>query len=100
MLWRPNYECELAVVSNVEFDTAVKATQPMTSMSPTPSGSPNPEHTDPHEAARTPESHSTKTGNISSLGDSVEIWDVRRQYVAKWAVRGSAYAGGVTGKPL
>ena len=72
----------------------------MASMSPTPSGSPNPEHIDTHETAKTPERHSTKTSNTSGLGDSVEIWDVRRQYVAKWAVRGSAYEGGVTGKPL
>ena len=31
------------------------------------------------------------------MGDPVEIWDVRRGYIAKWTVRGSAAEGGVTG---
>ena len=30
-------------------------------------------------------------------GDPVEVWDVRRGYVAKWRVRGSAFEGGATG---
>ena len=32
-----------------------------------------------------------------SGSDPVEIWDVRRGYVAKWVVSGSAIEGGVTG---
>ena len=33
----------------------------------------------------------------NGVGDSVEIWDVRRQYIAKWLVNNSAVEGGVTG---
>jgi hypothetical protein len=30
-------------------------------------------------------------------GDAIEIWDVRRGWIPKWAVGGSAIEGGVTG---
>jgi hypothetical protein len=30
-------------------------------------------------------------------GDAVEIWDVRKGWIAKWAVGGSAVEGGVAG---
>lgn len=30
-------------------------------------------------------------------GDAVEIWDMRRGWIAKWSVSGSAMDGGVTG---
>jgi hypothetical protein len=33
----------------------------------------------------------------NGAGDSVEIWDVRRQYIAKWLLNNSAVEGGVTG---
>ena len=33
----------------------------------------------------------------NGVGDSVEIWDVRRQYIAKWLLNNSAVEGGVTG---
>lgn len=33
----------------------------------------------------------------NGVGDSVEIWDVRRQYIAKWLLNHSAVEGGVTG---
>lgn len=36
-------------------------------------------------------------GQATDIGDSVEIWDVRRQHIAKWVVQGSAIEGGVTG---
>jgi hypothetical protein len=34
---------------------------------------------------------------LNSVGDSVEIWDVRRGWLAKWSVNKSAVEGGVTG---
>jgi hypothetical protein len=34
---------------------------------------------------------------LNSIGDSVEIWDVRRGWLAKWSVNKSAVEGGVTG---
>lgn len=33
----------------------------------------------------------------ADMGYAVEIWDVRRGYIAKWLVGGSAIEGGVTG---
>lgn len=36
----------------------------------------------------------------SGVGDSVEIWDVRRGWIAKWSVTGSAGEGGVTGRAM
>lgn len=36
----------------------------------------------------------------SPAGDMIEIWDVRRQWIAKWTVTGSNREGGVTGKLL
>lgn len=36
----------------------------------------------------------------SGVGDSVEIWDVRRGWIAKWSVTGSAVEGGVSGRVL
>ena len=33
----------------------------------------------------------------NGVGDSIEIWDVRRQYIAKWLLNSSAIEGGVTG---
>ena len=36
----------------------------------------------------------------SRVGDSVEIWDVRRGWIAKWSVTGSAGEGGVSGKTM
>jgi hypothetical protein len=41
------------------------------------------------------ESITSQTRN--GTGDSVEIWDVRRQYIAKWLLNNSAVEGGVTG---
>jgi hypothetical protein len=42
------------------------------------------------------EKYSTETKRGG--GDVVEIWDVRRGWIAKWSVTGSAVEGGVTGK--
>lgn len=39
----------------------------------------------------------TNSQTRNGAGDSVEIWDVRRQYIAKWLLNNSAVEGGVTG---
>lgn len=36
----------------------------------------------------------------TDAGDAVEIWDVRRQHIPKWIVKGSAVEGGVTGTQI
>lgn len=41
---------------------------------------------------------SPKASNVVvGMGDAIEIWDVRRGWIAKWSVTGSAIEGGVTG---
>jgi hypothetical protein len=37
------------------------------------------------------------TKRRTDIGNAVEIWDVRRGYIAKWQVGGSAIEGGVSG---
>ncbi|KAI0317396.1 hypothetical protein OF83DRAFT_146560 [Amylostereum chailletii] len=83
VLWRPGYECEVAVVSNAEFGN-----QDMSegAAAPAPADASAPP---PIEAERAPK-------RPSDMGDPVEIWDVRRGYIAKWNVQGSAVEGGVT----
>lgn len=98
-MWRPGYECELAVVSNVEFSTnsgSLDPASPPESMSPNTGAVPLPS-TNFVDIPRTPESH-TPTSK-GEMGDQIEIWDVRRGHIAKWAVRGSGVDGGVTGTP-
>jgi hypothetical protein len=34
----------------------------------------------------------------TDIGNAVEIWDVRRGYIAKWQVGGSAIEGGISGR--
>jgi len=77
--WRPDYSCELAIISNTEFG----------------SGS------DPDMFGL-----SSKTGgparsipSTSTIGDPIEIWDVRRGYLPKWSMHGFVGEGGITGKP-
>lgn len=96
VLWRPGYECELAVVSHAEFGTG--SMQDMMATSP-PMGT-SEEATMQQEGERDVDGATipsvAKGGNDS--GDPVEIWDVRREWIAKWVVGGSAVEGGVTGK--
>ncbi|KAG6853834.1 hypothetical protein C0991_000948 [Blastosporella zonata] len=73
VMWRPGYECELAVVSNAEFSSG---------------SSP-----DLLQAGESTAENKTSVG-----GDAVEIWDVRRAWIPKWSVTGSAIEGGVTGQ--
>ena len=37
-------------------------------------------------------------GARKGQGDAVEIWDMRKGWIAKWAVGGSAGEGGVAGE--
>jgi WD repeat-containing protein 24 len=78
VLWREGYSCELAVVSSGEFNVG---------------GSSQDILVDAKENERGGE-----RAHTSALGDSVEIWDVRRPWVAKWEILGSAVEGGATGQ--
>lgn len=38
--------------------------------------------------------------NVTIADDMIEVWDVRRAWVAKWTLSGSSRDGGVTGENL
>lgn len=71
VVWRPNYACELAVVSNSRFS----------------SGSNLDTNTCIDENSPT---------SIAGGADAVEIWDVRRSWIPKWTVPGLAGEGSLT----
>lgn len=81
--WRPGYECELAVASNAEFGAG--------SMSDVSDSG-----TLVDDDLEKPEVAPMK--GKTDIGNAVEIWDVRRGYIAKWQVGGSAIEGGVSGR--
>lgn len=91
--WRPGAECELAVTPYLEGSANTQANPALdiTAGGGAP-GSPR------IGAAVPPVLTSTDDGKAlcSRVGDPVEVWDVRRGYIAKWTVRGSAVEGGVT----
>ena len=92
--WRPGADCELAVTPYLEGSANTQANPALdiTAGGGAP-GSPR------IGAAVPPVLTSTDDGKAlcSRVGDPVEVWDVRRGYIAKWTVRGSAVEGGVTG---
>ncbi|TFK37938.1 hypothetical protein BDQ12DRAFT_713152 [Crucibulum laeve] len=130
VLWRPSYDCELAVVSNAEFSAPPNVSSSASSIF----GADSTTQTistglltrvssglglegmmravgasagagiiggDMHQKekiAATPAVPSTEVKNYIpySGGDAVEIWDVRRGWIAKWSVTGSGNEGGVT----
>ncbi|KAF9653438.1 WD40 repeat-like protein [Thelephora ganbajun] len=107
ILWRPGYGCELAVVSNADFGlgfgseiSAAASKMPSPRIAEKPmQGEPQPlsilTELQNHLSPKAPfESIVSQTRN--GVGDSVEIWDVRRQYIAKWLLSNSAVEGGVT----
>ncbi|KJA20557.1 hypothetical protein HYPSUDRAFT_216934 [Hypholoma sublateritium FD-334 SS-4] len=82
--WRPGYECEIAIVSNNDYSTHT-LDAPGSSLS----------------GGLTPGLDAMKVvdpikDKASSSGDAIEIWDVRRGWIAKWRVSGSASDGGAT----
>ena len=108
VLWRPGYGCELAVVSNADFglgpgpDVSAAA-----SKMPSPRIAEKPMQGDPQPFSILSELQNHLSPKLpfepivsqsrNGTGDSLEIWDVRRQYIAKWLLNNSAVEGGVTG---
>ena len=92
--WRPGYDCELAVVSNAEFSSGSNPDMNASSSALHRSTSTLGLLSDP----TVKDGQARKmAASASSSGDPIEIWDVRRGWIAKWSVAGSAIEGGVTG---
>ena len=114
--WRPGYECEIALVSSTEFATSSSdSSQPSpgsnTSGLLTRAGSSSGLDSVFRGSGGLESIYAAKDKlnlltilepksltSASGAGDSVEIWDIRRGWIAKWSVTGSAGEGGVSGK--
>lgn len=92
--WRPNYECELAVTSYQEGSANNQPNPALDLSTVGPPASPRLGVSVPPEAKK----YEDNQVLYSRMGDPIEIWDVRRGYIAKWSVKGSAVEGGVTGR--
>jgi hypothetical protein len=90
ILWRPSYPCELALMSNGELSagSTVDLALSIAGESPLLMGGKD-------------KGGLTKPGPRmvgGGGGDAVEVWDVRRGWIAKWAVSESMAESGVTGQ--
>ncbi|KAJ7632721.1 hypothetical protein FB45DRAFT_978405 [Roridomyces roridus] len=95
VLWRPGYECEVAVVSNANAEFGSGNLSEFVAAPSYASAAGNTgviSHANDGSSRPAKESKD-RTGGI---GDAVEIWDVRRGWIAKWTVRGSSNEGGAT----
>jgi WD40 repeat protein len=104
ILWRPGYDCEIAVVSNPEFaasksDVSHHLTPPFMSRPPSAHGLAidNLGHVPESEVQNVPVMENKVPGAETVAGGTIEIWDVRRGWIAKWSVRGSGADGSLTG---
>jgi hypothetical protein len=104
VLWRPEYECELAIVSNEDFGSGGGEITAVAAAGTGVGVGTSPDFTD--MGGIVGRGGDSGLGSLGSLGgkgkgfsgDAVEIWDVRRGWIAKWAVGGSAIEGGVAGE--
>ena len=90
VLWRPNYPCELVLVSYAKFSGRSGAEFLV---------SPRMQNAMPSFLSSTAPASESKDvdGKPGLAGDMVEIWDVCRAWLAKWTVDTSIFDGGVTG---
>ena len=106
VLWRPGYECEIAVISNPELappiakaDVSKLSTTPFLSRSPSTNALDALGVCTDAESLHPPASPMENKGIVSvpTVDDTIEIWDVRRGWLAKWSIRGSGAEGSLTG---
>ncbi|EKM74807.1 hypothetical protein AGABI1DRAFT_132849 [Agaricus bisporus var. burnettii JB137-S8] len=108
VLWRPGFECELAVVSHADFTVSSSHVDHLRS---TPSSTALASGFQSRvssglgldavfkglsELKPTPKECHPIPHNPSPVLDAVEIWDVRRSWIPKWSVTGTSAEGGVT----
>ncbi|KIL58397.1 hypothetical protein M378DRAFT_112090 [Amanita muscaria Koide BX008] len=94
ILWRPGYECEIAVISNPDV-SHMSSVAP--SLLPRTPGTDTATQSSEMEMQSTPNVESRGSGPTSAAADdAIEIWDVRRGWVAKWSVRRSGAEGSLT----
>jgi hypothetical protein len=108
VLWRPGFECELAVVSHADF-TVSSHVDHLHSIPSSPglaSGFQSRVSSGLgldtvlkgfSELKLTPKESNPVVINSNPVLDAVEIWDVRRSWIPKWSVTGTSAEGGVTG---
>ncbi|PFH49423.1 hypothetical protein AMATHDRAFT_147687 [Amanita thiersii Skay4041] len=104
LLWRPGYECEVAVISNPEITAPVKADTSRLSNSAFPSATLLSRSSSGlltagsvvlEPEAQTPAQLNVTGPAVTPVEDAIEIWDVRRGWISKWSVKGSAAEGGL-----
>jgi len=109
ILWRPGYECEIAVVSNPELAPPAKtdvsklaATPPFLSRSVSSSTIDTLSTVTDTDSLHPPVSPMENKGyaSVPVVDDTIEIWDVRRAWVAKWSINGSGAEGSLAGTLL
>lgn len=112
MTWRLGYETELAVASYNEsaYNPTSKST-PSSASNPSTLGNGTLSRQSSLGGGRAEATQHGSGGSELSLtssaqyetqgsGDRIEIWDVRRPWIAKWTVDGSGAEGGVSGEEM
>ncbi|KAH8118718.1 WD40 repeat-like protein [Phellopilus nigrolimitatus] len=107
--WRPGYETELAIASynesgfNISSKSSSSTSAPALLSKESVEGIPG-QISSSRGSANTVSSTSEGSENAANTGrnttaksgDLIEIWDVRRTWIAKWSVNGSNCQGGVS----
>ncbi|EGN95979.1 hypothetical protein SERLA73DRAFT_93871 [Serpula lacrymans var. lacrymans S7.3] len=93
VLWRPDYPCELALVSNAELGYG---SNPDLMHNIVGTGTLTSPRMPPSELALRIGNEGKVSDSKNVVGDAVEIWDVRRGWIAKWTVEASFIEGAVT----
>jgi WD repeat-containing protein 24 len=111
VLWRPDFPTELAIASNSERGIgsgSSDGSSPSIPSDPTEKRlsvlggvlARNRSRSGRRNQTRSPDLRPEGNGppeSATSTGDAIEIWDVRRGWIAKWTVGGSTAEGGVSG---
>jgi len=113
VLWRPGYECELAVVAHVDFSVSSQHIDHLYPSSSTRGRGPSSglqsrvessicldttvRSLSDHKVTQRESKSSSMSLSEQQHSDAVELWDVRRSWLPKWSVSGTSVEGGVTG---